>query len=327
MTLRHSVGLDAARFLAACAVVWIHAAESASGIAFIPACRFAVPFFTASIVFLCLTGSQVTSPDTSWLHYTTKRLQRLYVPFLLWSIIYLLLRCAKHRFIPDASPIILGPATLVNGTAHHLWFLPFALVMSLLAFPLGVWLDRASEPLRLMVSIAAFVLGIVISLSPYPLPMDPVGHPVSYFVNLGWDALPAALLAGGAAIALPHIASARVASVATIAFVVTVIVLLVRGHHPLTAAVAGISLLAMALHVRIPESLHRSLTQLGSLSLGIYLIHVLFVEGFQALRQIMHISPSPVTDCLIVLLAIGLSVAGTWLVRRAPLGRFLVPGS
>lgn len=327
MTLRHSVGLDAARFLAACAVVWIHAAESASGIAFIPACRFAVPFFTASIVFLCLTGSQVTSPDTSWPHYAAKRLQRLYVPFLLWSIIYLLLRYAKHRFIPDASPIILGPATLLNGTAHHLWFLPFALVMSLLAFPLGVWLHRASEPLRLMVSIAAFVLGIVISLSPYPVPMDPVGKPVSYFVNLGWDALPAAFFAIAAAAALPRNPSVRVASVAVPIFVVTVIVLLVKGHHPLTAAVAGISLLALALHASIAERLHRGLMELGSLSLGIYLIHVLFVEGLQAARQILHFAPSPAMDCLIVLLAIGLSVAGTWLVRRAPLGRFLVPGS
>lgn len=326
MTPPHSVGLDAARFFAACAVVWIHAAESAPAVAVIPACRFAVPFFAALIVYFCLTSSAAASQESSWLRYAAKRVQRLYIPFLLWSVIYVLLRLAKHLYFPGASPIALGPATLLNGSAHHLWFLPFASVISLLAFPLGVWLHRASRSFRLMVAIAALVLGIFISVSPYPMPMDPAGQPVSYFVNLSWDALPAAFFAIAAAVALPRNSSIRVVSVAATAFAVSVIVLFVEGHHPLTAAVAGISLLALAMHVSIPEHLADGLTKLGSLSLGIYLTHVLFIEGFQALRHLLHVTPSLVTDGLVVVLSIALSAVASWLLRRVSFGPFLAPG-
>src|SRR5688572_165502 len=84
--------LDFVRFLAAVAIVWLHAPElpvlERTGD---PFTRWAVPFFTAVATFL-LIRALLRDPRRSFPAYITSRALRLYVPFLAWSVVYYVLR-------------------------------------------------------------------------------------------------------------------------------------------------------------------------------------------------------------------------------------------
>src|SRR5436190_1536777 len=116
------MAIDAIKLIAAAAVVWIHASDCEESLLYLPLCRFAVPFFTCAAVYFVLQKAIAPSAD-SFGRYCLQRTQRLYIPFLLWAAFYLALRIVKHRAVGDGSPITFSPAMLLNGTAHHLWFL------------------------------------------------------------------------------------------------------------------------------------------------------------------------------------------------------------
>ncbi len=129
-------GLDAARLIAAAAIVWLH------GMAINPAYgsvadlgRFAVPFFTVSATAL-MVDSLRRKPDVRFFGYLVRRFQRLYCPFLAWTVIYFLLRDAKFLAKGRGEFVPIGPYLLIIGSTHHLWFLPFLFATSVLLFPL-----------------------------------------------------------------------------------------------------------------------------------------------------------------------------------------------
>src|SRR5688572_15822937 len=75
-TAERMPGLDAARFLAAVAIVWLHAPETPllqrTGN---PLTRPAVPFFTAAAVFLLVRGL-LRDPNRSFIKYLRSRIVR-----------------------------------------------------------------------------------------------------------------------------------------------------------------------------------------------------------------------------------------------------------
>jgi surface polysaccharide O-acyltransferase-like enzyme len=86
--------VDCGRLAAALGIVWFHTQAPGTRVAYA-----ALPFF---LVLLAM-------PSRAGLH---DRARRLLVPFLQWSVVY-----ACHMFL--------------TGTSVHLWFLPFALLVSL----------------------------------------------------------------------------------------------------------------------------------------------------------------------------------------------------
>lgn len=103
--------VDYARFVAALGIVWFHASAPGARAAYL-----ALPFFLV----LLSTPSRASFAD---------RAQRLLKPFLIWSVIYgavQVLLALKH-----GRPALVWwqPEMLLTGTALHLWFLPFALLV------------------------------------------------------------------------------------------------------------------------------------------------------------------------------------------------------
>lgn len=289
------VAVDGGRFFAALAIIWIHTAQSVSGQMLIPICRFAVPFFTVSIVFFSLQNCIKNARRDKWNHYISKRATRLYLPFLLWSLTYLLLRLIKHYFVQSDSPLILSPAILSNGTTHHLWFLPFALFLCILAFPLGRLLARATRTQRHLYCLIALGAGIVAGFLPPPLPMEPFGNPISYFIDLSWAALPAALLGVSLTPSLPSTVSRATLMGLWASFVVLCSLFFFVGTHSLLVGLSG-AVLFLATRMQISVPYPKFFTWAGSISFGIYLIHVAFVELFRALQNILKVQISLGSD-------------------------------
>ncbi|MCI0559315.1 MAG: acyltransferase, partial [Nitrososphaera sp.] len=93
--------LDAMRFMAAVAVIWLHTSTSPESDRITMIGRFAVPFFIAAALFL--TCEKALKPNGPlFRQFVVDRFHRLYLPFLVWSAIYFLVRMAAARFVTHA---------------------------------------------------------------------------------------------------------------------------------------------------------------------------------------------------------------------------------
>ena len=87
--------LDAMRFDAAIAIIWLHTFGGGQWAAWGFVGRYAVPFFSASAVYL-IFKSVDRNPSKPFTDYALSRVSRLYVPFILWTAIYCLAMAAGN---------------------------------------------------------------------------------------------------------------------------------------------------------------------------------------------------------------------------------------
>ena len=159
--------IDYGRLLAAFGIVWFNAQAPGDRIAYI-----ALPFF---LVLLAL-------PSTSTL---SARARRLLVPFVVWSVIYAMLNTALSVKV-SAPPFEWWRWNmLLSGTWVHLWFLPFAFMVAVVA----PWFRHPLASLGTALLTAAL---LSLNGSPEPIPLGqwalsviPVLTGIAYFA-WGW---------------------------------------------------------------------------------------------------------------------------------------------
>ena len=118
---------------AAYAIIWLHAPHIARLDDSRAIGRFAVPLFVM-ITILMVFESLARNPQQGLITYARSRFVRLYLPFMAWNGIYLAFKLLKGRLLPGEPNDYPGAEILWVGACWHLWFLPFILVVSLLAF-------------------------------------------------------------------------------------------------------------------------------------------------------------------------------------------------
>jgi len=95
-------------------------------------------------------------PERTFAAYGRSRFLRIYVPFLVWSALYLGFKVVKSRFLPDQPNDYPGIEILWTGSFYHLWFMPFILMVSLAAFVVAK-MAQGCEWLRWPVAIGSLV--------------------------------------------------------------------------------------------------------------------------------------------------------------------------
>ena len=154
-------GLDAARFLAAIAIIWQHTPESPQLKPFASLAAFAVPFFLAASILMTVESVR-RNPDRSFVSYTVARFKRIYVPFLIWTAIYLLIRDLKHRVLSGAAARsgLTGDFHRRSGAPPVLS--PFLLVVSLIVFAIAKLVRGAA--VEWFVFAIALIGGTIVAL-------------------------------------------------------------------------------------------------------------------------------------------------------------------
>ncbi|HXE53322.1 MAG TPA: acyltransferase [Tepidisphaeraceae bacterium] len=321
--------LDAAKFIAAAGVVLVHSAPPeelgwADG-----AGRFAVPFFGAASVFL-LGNSLWRKPDRPFLEFAANRFTRLYVPFFVWSGIYLALMELKFVILHEHRHVAITAATFVAGSAHHLWFLPSLFFILLAAF---VPMRAASRHPLLNGWLAALLLasGIVAALpvlDDFRL-LHGFGAGTGYLFVLTWSMIPAVCW-GGALAALMRMQNAAsvlqspwVSWLGLAGCIACTAALCLRGRSRMLENIAGAALVIAALPSPA-RPLPPWIRTLGSYCYGIYLSHVAFLLGTVLVLDQAHVRPSIPRDFLICLIALACSTVFCWVMSRWELGRLLV---
>src|SRR5690242_94500 len=105
-------GLDAARFIGAAGIVWLHTLQINPHYGWLgEAGRFAVPFFTFAAIVMLGESLRVprlkTATPRTFSKYLNSRFTRIYIPFLVWTVLYYVWRSAKHFLLHGNSDITL----------------------------------------------------------------------------------------------------------------------------------------------------------------------------------------------------------------------------
>ncbi len=271
-----SAGVDATRFVAACAVALLHAMplgrarhhleiEAAELLT-----RFAVPFFFIASGYFGYRG--LNRPVAS----TRRILFRLLPVYVVWITIYAVLAPGSLASLARHPTIYLHDLRVAEP-GFHLWFLPalgVGMVCALLAFRLSPVLAA---------SLGALAFGLVLALGAYRGVLGVPGFPMRGGalvafpdVAIGlWIAHRRPVVGRGTAWAL---AAAGVACCGAEAFLLH----RVGGAGGIPDTLAGTSLFATGIFLAVLPPARASrvigvLARLGRLSLGIYCAHLLFI--------------------------------------------------
>ena len=315
------VMFDLGRLLAAYAIVWLHTPRNPVLTETTVIARFAVPFFVFATIFFTF-DSLTRHPQRRFSEYAKNRFLRIYVPFLAWSAIYLAFKGVKSVLLPEQPNDYPGIELLWTGSFYHLWFMPFILAVSLMAFLVAKLIRPfpvLDGPVCLLSALAAVILAAV------RLPMVPADESKEY-VYLVFNAAPAVL--GGIAFAVSYrrFGTGWESLVGTLhgvaLFAMACFGLCYLGRHRLFETLAGFGFLLIALCPARPAPLARIAT-LGSLAYGIYLGHLLFIKIAEALAAKLGLSVTWPLDIGIFLFAAAGSTASAHALARFRVTRWM----
>ena len=307
--------LDAVRFLAAAGVILLHSVPLYPPNVSLGALgRFAVPFFTMVAVALTVDGIR-RKPDGLLKAYVKGRFQRIYAPFLVWTAIYLLLRNVKYQFIAHEPWVWPDWSMLLSGSAHHLWFLPFILGVTMAAAFLAKFiLFRLPVWGVIFLSIVAAVA--TCHLDSYQSVLGGLGSPgklgISYFLLMVRHTLPSALL--GLAFGRVWIELQGMTGRAALAWGGLVVAVAALSFGPTfnycleLQILSGLGAVFFALSP-CNNGIIRLLAQWGKNAYGIYLVHVFWYLMLELVFHRLHLAIGSASIWLIVFLTVALSTA------------------
>lgn len=321
-------GVDAMRFLAVLGVIWVHAMSSASAMRSTSTFgKFGMTFFAFAAVWLVFESLR-RNPARSMTQFMWARFRRLYVPFLAWSVIYLIIRDYKHEVVIKSSWVSLSPADFLIGTSYHLWFLPVVFLSVIACFALAK-LVLARPDLRAPLIVACLVgSSVVFAMHPDPSPTAAVGGAflMDRMVVFG----PAVLLAIAFSLIYPLLPrdlwSEPIFAVGALLLVPVMLGLLyISRATPQATVEAGFICLLLAL-VRTPLPLVPVLAKPGSIAYGVYLVHVAVISTIEMGIVRMHLHTGVVTDLGTFVLGAAGSVAIAMLLARYRATAWLISG-
>ena len=163
-------GIDLCRGLAAFAVILVHSGDETWGIPiseraiyFRHLFYFAVPFFLAASFCFATKNLPLNISVTFW----QKKIKRILIPYLAWSIFYLILKSIVFLVTNNSNQISQlwsDPLAIIffGGASYHLYFIP-------LLFIGFIWLYLANYLTKKKKSILIISICLVLSIILYQL--------------------------------------------------------------------------------------------------------------------------------------------------------------
>jgi peptidoglycan/LPS O-acetylase OafA/YrhL len=318
---RRNENIDVIRLIAALSIVYIHAVRSLPLDASRNLFRFAVPFYLfASFYFQSLSLRKRTD-RTLW-QYILGRFKRLYVPYLAWSVIYLVARDIRRRLTLHTGPTPLKVGLLWKGVEYHLWFLPYLLAGSILLAVIHWTTLRQDRRWRWPLVVAAGVAGLAFAYAHLPSNWDqPFDNPTYAYAQY-WRAMPAMCWAMGFAWLMTagpvvYSVSVPIGFAGVLLAVFCSVKQYMHGILLVPRALTGLGCILAALAPWNAAAVP-GLAKLGRLSYGIYLCHVLFSEFVRNIGMHFHMHDSVQLDMLVFSCTLLGSIATVLALARSP---------
>lgn len=153
-----NASFDYARFAAVIGIIWFHTKAPNGGLGYA-----GLSFFLILLVFLAIPQISHLRPTRhrapAFLRYAAARGRRLIVPWLMASALYGALKMAEVSR-GAAWGAEFDTTMWLTGTALHLWFLPFAFVVCLAAWPLGRWISTMHRSVQMHLCMTFMCLSL-----------------------------------------------------------------------------------------------------------------------------------------------------------------------
>lgn len=249
--------VDYGRFAGAIGIVLFHTNLPGSefGLA-------ALPLFTVFLSFFATASSRATDFG----EMLRDRHARLLAPWYFWCLVYGAAKLADVFIGGQSLDSEFHWFMLGTGPSIHLWYLPFAFLLSI-AIYLFVWRNRLLPETFTIVSILTPLVSLAcLSMNGDALPPPPLAQ---------WlYVIPAALF--GIALGLAGNSTSKVLIVVSLACATVVIALLLQWTYGLLQFVISTALATLLLRTFSQSTALSS--ALGRASLGIYLVHPLVIS-------------------------------------------------
>ena len=333
--IQRLTGIDLLRGLAIYAVVILHSDE---GILVKPMgwtaisqfSGFAVPFFLATSFYLIIKKLYISGSHYPW----KTRLTRLLIPYGFWSLVYLLQKSIRYLSKNETDKLIhlfQDPVSIIffGGAAFHLYFIPLLLSGTLLIKSVDFLIKRLVKPSTIIIAllVSTFVYEILLLSGNSFQISTTIG-----FQKLVESTIPTAnqnlvfrILLGELALiirCLPYIFMAMLLkqydiskkllqfnTSYTLVLSCIFITLNIYGSLFIPESLYEITrgyttlLLAISLSTHLKEN--DIVTNLGSCSFGIYLLHLLIVEVFRSMENEFYaITKIPISTLTLLIFSI-----------------------
>lgn len=283
---------DYARFIAAIGIIWFHVGAPKSEIAY-----SGLAYFLILIPFLAIPQiSQLRSTRhraPAFLRFASARGIRLIVPWLAACVVYGALKMVDVSHGATWGDEF-NTTMWLTGTALHLWFLPFAFVISLALWPLGRWIATMARSVQLHLCVTLMCLSLF-ALAYWQTATLPT--PVVQWAY----ALPAVLL--GAAFALTGGSVWRMTGIAALFFCMAL-----SANWTVGLLELGIATAVLILCTLIKTKANRVSVFAARASLGLYLVH----PAVAAVLARGHIIPDNSVSFAIVVILGSLAIVALW---------------
>lgn len=324
------IGYDLIRAIAALGVIWVHSGRSqqwndldlsAAGAWGTSYLNLIAGFFTVIMLHKHVSGGKGLGA------FAGHRLWRIGAPFAVWSGVYLLARLVNYAVFGKVSGFEWSWSVLFYGTTYHLWFLPYLFIVTMLTLPLVAFAVMSRDR---MVLVGKLLLLVVFGLLLMPISVfsqsgdewSRIAHSVSwrgpgFMIGL---ALGMFMAAGYR----PKVTSTMVTACAVLVMCAMYLSLTSELPKHILNRIAGISVFVIAL-APWRGVIASTIAKLGTLGFGVYLCHVLFVEGVLAVMARTSIPHSIARDVGVFVVVSALSFGFAYAMKRSRKLSWLIP--
>jgi peptidoglycan/LPS O-acetylase OafA/YrhL len=258
-------GVEWLRFLAAFGVVWFHT-ENAPwkdvGYAGLP---IFILVFCALIV--------IHYNEMSFWVFLKKRSFRLLLPWLFWSGVFIIAKLGRNHIGGKQSLDFLSSSSLLVGGNIHLWFLPFAFLLSLILYWLCKYAFRDNQSEALITGFSTIMIIASFYATAYISSRVSLCAPFAQWL-FAFPCLPLGFYLG---YLFPKVPPQKRNIYYAVMFIIVLLCCVnlfwMWDETLLVPYGIGLLLTVLALTLKFPYS--KPARQLGALTYGIYLIHPL----------------------------------------------------
>lgn len=297
--------------------------------------RFAVP------VFVMITGALLLGRDEDVITFLKKRLSRVVVPFLFWSLVYVAYAYYNEDILYTGNSWITVKQILHQlkfGASYHLWYVYMLIGMYLIIPILSKFMRNATE--RDMIYFLVIWLMVMLLTQPYMMRYNPQIDTRYFGGYIGYLVL-------GYYLANKSFTMPKIALWMAVLFIVSVAVITFGTaglfHHyngistlmyeplswPVVVLSSGMFLWVRFAKVTVPGWLITTRDFIGKYNYGIYLAHALFLTLLDAPElfgfSLSYKSFNPLLSIpLTALVCFSLSLLLVYLINKLPwVGKYI----